>query len=348
MFRNLIFDWSGTLVDDLGPVIEATNAVLQHYGVEPMDREGFRRSFRLPYRDFYKELLPDVPLEELEALFRPAFDGADSKVFVLPHSRNKLEWCRQQGIRCYVLTSMDPTAFERQLDEFGMRGFFEATYSGVVDKRELIHHLLETHQLNPKETAFVGDMIHDVETARHGGIASIAVLTGYNHPEILAGVRPDITVHDLENLRDLMERPLRSSANRPIATVGALIHDGEGRVLMIRTHKWSNRWGIPGGKIERGESSEEALRREVREETGLEMDDIRFALVQDSIDSPEFERPAHFILLNYVARATGHEVTLNDEAEAYQWLSPQDALKLDLNQPTRHLLEQALEQHLIP
>ena len=86
----------------------------------------------------------------------------------------------------------------------------------------------------------------------------------------------------------------------------------------------------------------------MKEETGLDIEDVRFALVQDSIDSPEFERPEHFILLNYVARATGREVTLNDEAEEYQWLSPADALKLDLNQPTRHLLEQALEQKLIP
>ncbi len=345
MFRNLIFDWSGTLVDDLGPVIEATNAVLEHYGVEPLDRESFRRRFRLPYSEFYQELLPDTPLEELEALFRPAFDGAESSVFVLPHSQNKLEWCREQGIRCFVLTSMDPGAFEKQLDEFNLRHFFEATYSGVVDKRELIHQLLETHALQADETAFVGDMTHDVETARHGGVSSIAVLSGYDHPEILAEVRPDITVHDLDALRSLMERPLNKE--KPISTVGALIHDGSGKVLMIRTHKWSDKWGIPGGKIERGEASEDALCREVREETALELEDIRFALVQDSIDSPEFERPAHFILLNYVARATGTNVVLNDEAETFQWLSPQEALELDLNQPTRHLLEQVLQQKLI-
>jgi len=206
MFLNLIFDWSGTLVDDLGPVIEATNAVLARYDFAPLDRENFRRRFRLPYRDFYQELLPDVALEELEAHFRPAFDQAESKVTVLPHAREKLDWCREMGIRTFVLTSMDPGAFERQLDEFGLRHHFEATYSGVIDKRELIHQILQSHQLKPTETAFIGDMTHDVETAHYGGIASIAVLTGYNHPEVLATARPDITVPDLQVLRTMLEK----------------------------------------------------------------------------------------------------------------------------------------------
>jgi len=191
MFHNLIFDWSGTLVDDLGPVIEATNAVLMKYDVAPLDREGFRRRFRLPYREFYTEVLPHIPLEELEAHSRPAFDAALTPVTVLPHAREKLEWCAALGIRTFVLTSMDTLAFERQMDDFGFRELFEATYSGVLDKREVIHRILEIHGLDPAETAFVGDMTHDVETARHGGVASIAVLTGYNHPELLAQVRPD-------------------------------------------------------------------------------------------------------------------------------------------------------------
>jgi len=343
MFRNLIFDWSGTLVDDLGPVIEATNAVLARYGLEPLDREGFRRRFRLPYHEFYTEMLPDVSLEELEAHFRPAFDAAITPVTVLPHAREKLEWCAALGIRTFVLTSMDKLAFERQMDEFGFRKLFEATYAGVLDKRHVIHRILEIHGLDPAETAFIGDMTHDVETARHGGIASIAVLTGYNHPEIIAGVRPDLTVPDLGVLRSLFARQAR-----PVATVGALIHDDEGRVLMMRTHKWSDLWGIPGGKIHRGEPSVAALRREVREETALEIDDIRFVMVHDSIDSPEFMRPEHFILLNYVAHAKGTDVRLNDEAEEFRWLSPADALALSLNQPTRILLEECLTRHLLP
>jgi phosphoglycolate phosphatase-like HAD superfamily hydrolase len=345
MFKNLIFDWSGTLVDDMGPVIEATNAVLGKYGIAPYDREGFRRGFRLPYREFYAEILPGVSLEELEAHFRPAFDAAVSTVTVLPHAREKLEWARARGMRMFVLTSMDADAFVRQLHEFGMEDFFEKTYAGVLDKRDLIDSIIETHGLIREETAFVGDMTHDIETARHGGISSIAVLTGYHHAEVLAAVRPDITVPDLGVLVKMMEK---RRAERPIATVGALIHDGQGKVLMIRTHKWSNLWGIPGGKIERGESCESALIREIREETALEVSDIRFVMVQESIFSASFIRPEHFILLNYLARADSYDVTLNDEAEEFRWVTMEEAFALELNAATVQLLNRVIEDRLLP
>ena len=345
MFKNLIFDWSGTLVDDMGPVIEATNAVLGKYGIAPYDREGFRRSFRLPYREFYEEILPGVALEELETHFRPAFDGATSLVTVLPHAREKLEWAKARGLRMFVLTSMDADAFGRQLEEFGMKEFFEATYAGVLDKRELIAHILESHGLEKGETAFVGDMTHDVETAKHGGISSIAVLTGYHHAEVLAGVRPDITVPDLGVLVQMLDK---RKADRPVSTVGALIHDGAGKILMIRTHKWSDKWGIPGGKIEWGEASEDALVREVMEETGLGIFGIRFVMVQDCIDSPEFFRREHFLLLNYIAQSNTHDVLLNEEAEEFAWVTVEDAFKLDLNTATKILLDRVIEEKLLP
>jgi ADP-ribose pyrophosphatase YjhB (NUDIX family) len=113
---------------------------------------------------------------------------------------------------------------------------------------------------------------------------------------------------------------------------------------MVRTQKWSGRWGIPGGKIKYGEPSVEALRRELKEETNLEIDDIRFVLVQDCIESSEFYRRAHFVLLNYTCRCAGpREVVLNDEAQEYRWMKFEEAFSLDLNLPTLRLLDAVRE-----
>jgi len=109
---------------------------------------------------------------------------------------------------------------------------------------------------------------------------------------------------------------------------------------MIRTHKWSDMWGIPGGKIKLNETAEAALRREIHEETALQISNIQFAMVQDCIESKEFYREAHFVLLNYTCDTPGGEVILNNEAEKYDWLKPADALAtLALNTPTRRLIE---------
>jgi phosphoglycolate phosphatase len=206
MYQNLIFDWSGTLVDDMGPTIEATNAVFSVYGKPALDRDEFRRLFRLPYSEFYEEHLPGVTLDELENHFRRAFAASQVPVTVLPHAREKLDWCMERDIRCFVLTSMDSATFQQQLDELDMRRYFEATYSGIVDKRQVIGTLMERHELDAQQTAFVGDMTHDVATAKHGGVSSVALLTGYTHKEVLEAHEPDWLFDDLLAFRQLMEK----------------------------------------------------------------------------------------------------------------------------------------------
>lgn len=202
-YKHLIFDWSGTLVDDLSPTLDATNAVFKIYDKPGFTREEFRKNFRLPYSEFYLEHFPATSLAELETHFRKAFHASEFHVTVLPHAREFLEWCQSHDCRCYVLTSMDSKVFEKQLDDLALRHFFHSVYSGVIDKRELIHDMITTHQMEQAHTAYMGDMTHDVETAKHGGVTSVALLTGYTHKEALALANPDHLLDDLHSLKTL-------------------------------------------------------------------------------------------------------------------------------------------------
>ncbi|MCI0745133.1 MAG: NUDIX domain-containing protein [Verrucomicrobia subdivision 3 bacterium] len=348
MIRNIIFDWSGTLVDDLPAVWQATNFVLTQAGLAELSLQQFRREFCLPFHGFYDRHLPHVPMEQLEAWFHDRFRAVQDSVEPLTHAREFLAFCRARDLRTFLLSAVHRDHFAVQAAATGFREFIGHPYVGVWDKRAKIHEILDTHNLSPRETLFVGDMQHDIDTAKHGGILSCAVLTGYHSVEQLRASEPDLIVEHLGELQQLLEQhhlaiPGGQAPQQPIVTVGALIFNSLGEVLMIRTHKWSNLWGIPGGKIKFGEGSLDAVRRELKEETNLDVTDIEFALVQDCIHSKEFYRDAHFVLLNYTCCARNAEgVILNDEANDYCWVRPDAALKMDLNQPTRRLLEAVL------
>jgi ADP-ribose pyrophosphatase YjhB (NUDIX family) len=251
----------------------------------------------------------------------------------------------------FVLSTVHADHFATQAAAHGLDRFFERVYLGVPDKRARIRGLLEENQLDPRATLYVGDMQHDIETAKHGAIFSCAVLTGYTTLESLRASEPDLIVEHLGELQHLLQAsgwslegastcPSHSQRAYPLVTVGALIFSPAQRVLIVRTHKWSNLWGIPGGKVRWGEPSLEALRREIKEETNLEVTDIRFVMVQECIHSREFYRDAHFVLLNYTCRCLDEGgVKLNEEAQEYRWVSQADARALPLNQPTRTLLD---------
>ncbi len=353
MIRNVIFDWSGTLVDDLEAVIEATNHVFVRSGREPWTRETFRTEFSLPFTGFYKRFLPDVPLSKLEEWFHERFGEVQELVQPIGHAREFLEFCEQQGFRTFVLSTVRADYFHRQARAVGFDRYLQIPYLGVWDKREKIRELIANHGLELSETVFVGDMEHDVITAKFGGISSCAVLTGYNRLDQLRAAQPDWIVEHLGEFRALLAEQIKNSRldvggcvrRWPIVTVGALIGDAQGRVLMVRTRKWSDLWGIPGGKIEWGESSEAALRREILEETGLRVRDVSFVMAQDSIFSKEFYREAHFVLLNYTCQVDsegGQQVLLNSEAQEFCWIELGSAWELDLNQATRALLRALL------
>ena len=351
MIRNIIFDWSGTLVDDLPAVLRASNFVLSQAGKPVMSLETFRAEFTLPFKKFYDRHTPEVPMAQLEEWFHSEFRVSQDSVVELPHAREFLEFCRARKVSTFLLSSIFGDHFKAQCKVLGFDKYLEWSYTDVWDKREKIHEILRENNLLPDETLFIGDMEHDVVTAKHGGIHSCAVLTGYNTLEHLRAAGPDLIVEHLGELRGVLERngfnlkpAVPEEGKLPLSTVGGLIFNAKGDVLMLRTHKWSNKWGIPGGKIKWGETSEAALKREIKEETNLKVTDIRFVLVQDCIHSKEFYRDAHFVLLNYTCRVTGRvEVKLNHEAQEFRWLTPTAAMKLKLNKPTKILLEAAMK-----
>jgi phosphoglycolate phosphatase len=204
--RNIIFDWSGTLVDDLPAVLAVTNSVFGEHGVEQMSVEQFRAEFCLPFKGFYDRFAPNVPLAKLEETYHRHMMASRPTVVELPHAREFLNFCRAHAKRMFLLSAIHPEHFAAQTAINGFDLFFERAYTAVWDKRAKIGELLAENKLERAETIFIGDMQHDIETGKHGGVFTCAVLTGYNRAEQLRASAPDLLVEHLGQLRAILER----------------------------------------------------------------------------------------------------------------------------------------------
>jgi nucleoside triphosphatase len=127
--------------------------------------------------------------------------------------------------------------------------------------------------------------------------------------------------------------------NYPEATVGALIVNDKGEILLVRSYKWGRKYIVPGGHIELGERSEAAIKREVKEEVGLEVEPVRLLLIQEAIYPTDYIKHEHYIFLDYLCRTHESKVELDgDEIQEHIWMLPKDALQLDLEIFTRNLV----------
>ncbi|HJQ36257.1 MAG TPA: nucleoside triphosphatase NudI [Thermoanaerobaculia bacterium] len=126
----------------------------------------------------------------------------------------------------------------------------------------------------------------------------------------------------------------------PVAT------DAEGRILLCRMAPdrgvFPGQWALPGGGVEPGERIEEALRREVREELGVEIATCAPLLFKDDVLEKTFadgsKRPLHMVFLVYRCTLAEGAIVLNDEFTEYRWVAPSELATLELNPLTRDTL----------
>lgn len=132
----------------------------------------------------------------------------------------------------------------------------------------------------------------------------------------------------------------------PEPTVGVFIFNPSAELLLLKSHKWPGKYVVPGGHVELGERIEAAAVREAKEETGLDVRDLKFICFQQFIYDPSFWKHRHFIFFDFACRADSPDVKLNEEAEEHVWVRPEAALDLPLDAYTRYSVERIIAGHL--
>jgi ADP-ribose pyrophosphatase YjhB (NUDIX family) len=123
-----------------------------------------------------------------------------------------------------------------------------------------------------------------------------------------------------------------------------LVH--EGRVLLIRRGKQPlyGRWVVPGGTVELGEPLAEALVREMREETSLDVEPLELLTVFDRIERDGERVAYHYVIVDYLCRVRSGEARAGSDALELAWALPRDLERYDLPAKALEVVEDALRR----
>ncbi len=207
-YSVIVWDWNGTLLNDVDENIDIVNEVLRLRGIASLSKEGYKAAFRMPIRDFYASVGVDLSIHTFEsvardynALYRARFDSMG----LTPDAMGILEYASAHGIAQFILSASEKITLVDQVRRKGLERFFseivgndDHSVTGKVDKgRELASRLDPSARI-----LFVGDLEHDYEVSRVMG--ADCALYRHGHQEHRAEVTGYRVVDSLADLRDFL------------------------------------------------------------------------------------------------------------------------------------------------
>lgn len=202
MFQNVIFDWSGVICDDAYAVYQADMDMFQEFGVAPITFEEFKREWEMPFMNFLHKYIPNLTMEQQSQIFPKAI-AKYNKNQLFPNVESTLEKLFDHQINLFIVSS-DIGAILDMLKFFKIENLFKEIIYNVHDKTESVKNLVQKYSLNPKETIFIGDTNHEIETSKIVGIKSGAVTWGYSPEEKLKALNPDFLIHNFSQLEEIV------------------------------------------------------------------------------------------------------------------------------------------------
>ncbi len=202
-YTHIVWDFNGTLLDDVNACIRSANRLLENHGLPRLtSREDYRASFGFPIIDYYRRLgfdLEKMPYADL-AVEWVAYYLEDSSIATLyPDVTDTLRRVQTQGISQLILSATEQGMLEKQIEDLGIRTYLDEVLGldniHAYSKREI--GLIWRKQHPDARLLFVGDTDHDAQVAAAMDADCILVTTGHQPRQTLERLQPLAVVDSL-------------------------------------------------------------------------------------------------------------------------------------------------------
>ena len=209
-YEHLIWDWNGTLIDDVKMNLEIMNEQLADYGLPELTDERHREIFGFPLRDFYQKLGFDVKghyFAQVSREFIEVYNQRKNQCRLHPECIDLLQKWRQSGKKQSILSAYEQANLLASLDHFQIRNYFQfiagAQNHQGESKVEVGKKLLGKIDLSPQKIALIGDTVHDFEVATAMGVDCFLVTSGNQSMQrLLATGAPVLPLENFEMKND--------------------------------------------------------------------------------------------------------------------------------------------------
>ena len=191
-YESIIWDWNGTLLNDVGIAVESINHLLSDRNLELLTREKYLEVFTFPVQDYYELIGFDLNVEPFEipaSQFITIYNNAVQQCGLFDEVIPLLTRLHQQGYRQFILSAMEQQYLEKTVIDNGIHPYFEdlcgLSDNYAVSKVENGLSLINERGLHPNTTLMVGDTIHDFEVAQKIGCQCVLIANGHQSKERL-------------------------------------------------------------------------------------------------------------------------------------------------------------------
>lgn len=207
--KYIVWDWNGTLIDDVDCAVQTMNTLLKEYGIrQPLCRDEYLSTFAFPVVDYYEALGFDTKGEEFPGIARRFVELYDQN-YVSCHLHEGaievMKTLQERGIKQIILSATEKNNLLKQVANFSVAELVEEAL-GIEDiyagsKEYLAVDWLKKNEINPEQVLFIGDTTHDYEVGNKTGCHCLLLAKGHQSRAVLIETGNDV----LEHHEDILE-----------------------------------------------------------------------------------------------------------------------------------------------